>query len=225
MTAHRGRSNRTRDLPRVAVVNDYELVVAGVAAMLAPFEDRVALADTILIDEPLTGPPVDVALYDTFGRQGLEEAALQRLVAKDGVRRIAVYTADVASATIDASVRCGVRGYLSKAAPAEQLVGQIERVAEGEFVIEANGKSSGANRHARLWPGKDAGLSDRESEIVALVALGRRNAEIAEALFISVETVKTHLSRAFRKLGLTNRTQVAAFVLRDATFRRSGDDP
>ena len=75
-----------------------------------------------------------------------------------------------------------------------------------------------------MWPGKHAGLSERESEIVALVSLGRRNAEIAEALFISVETVKTHLTHAFRKLGLSNRTQVASFVLRDDTFRRSGAD-
>ncbi len=211
-------------VPRLAVVNDYEVVVAGVSAMLAPYRDRITLGDSIRIEEPVHGPPVDVALYDTFGRQGLELAALQRLLGKDKVRYVAVYSAHVTEEAVRQALDAGVSGYLSKATPADVLVDQIERIAGGEVVVESYGAGVAANRDVRLWPGKDAGLSERESEIVALVALGRRNAEIAEALFISVETVKTHLSRAFRKLGLTNRTQVASFALRDATFRRADGD-
>ncbi len=215
------RTPRDNHVPRVALVNDYDLVVAGLTAMLAPYGDRIALVEPILIDEPVREPPVDVALYDAFGREALGIDALTRLSDKAGVGCVAVYTSEVAEDAVDLAVRAGVGGYLSKATPAAQLVDQIERVAAGQVVIETPGTSATANRQVRLWPGKDAGLSERESEIVALVALGRRNAEIAEALFISVETVKTHLSRAFRKLGLTNRTQVASFVLRDAAFKRS----
>lgn len=207
--------------PRIAIVNDYELVVAGVGAMLAPFGDRVTIGATISVDQPVTGPAVDLALYDTYGRDGLGMAGLDRVLGKDKVRRVAVYTGDGGEESVNLALRAGVAGYLSKATPAEQLVGQIERIVGGEVVVETHGAGGTVNRHARLWPGKHAGLSERESEIVALVALGRRNAEIAEALFISVETVKTHLSHAFRKLGLTNRTQVASFVLRDDTFRQS----
>ena len=140
----------------------------------------------------------------------------------DKVRRVAVYTAEGGDDRVATSLRAGAAGYLSKATPAAQLVEQIERIVAGEVVVETRSVGATANRSTRQWPGKQSGRSERESEIVALVAIGRRNAEIAAALFISVETVKTHLSHAFRKLGLTNRTQVASFVLRDDTFRRSG---
>lgn len=216
-------ADSSQELPRIAVVNDYELVLAGLAAMLAPYTDRVKVADPISIDDPVIGPSVDLALYDTFGREGIGERALERLLRKDDVRRVAVYTADASDERVRISLGLGVAGYLSKATPAAQLVEQIERVVAGEVVVEVNGSGATANRHARAWPGKQAGLSERESEIVALVALGRRNAEIAAALYISVETVKTHLSHAFRKLGLTNRTQVASFVLRDDSFQHRNE--
>jgi DNA-binding NarL/FixJ family response regulator len=218
-----GEGSPSARLPRVAVVNDYELVFAGVAAMLRPYTDRLEIADPISIDEPVTGPPVDLALYDTFGREGIGHRALERLLRKDKVRRVAVYTADASAASVRIALDLGVSGYLSKATPAAQLVEQIERIVAGEVVVETNGTGATSNRQARAWPGKESGLSERESEIVALVALGRRNAEIATALYISVETVKTHLSHAFRKLRLTNRTQVASFVLRDDSFRHRGE--
>jgi len=218
-----GEGSPSAALPRVAVVNDYELVLAGVAAMLGPYTDRLRIADPISIDEPVTGPPVDLALYDTFGREGIGNRALERLLKKDNVRRAAVYTADASDESVRIALDLGVAGYLSKATPAAQLVEQIERIVGGEVVVETNSTGATSNRQARAWPGKDAGLSERESEIVALVALGRRNAEIAAALYISVETVKTHLSHAFRKLALTNRTQVASFVLRDDSFRHRGE--
>lgn len=216
-------AERVDSRPRVAVVNDYEIVVAGLSTMLAPYLDRIILADAVTIDEPVQGPAVDVALYDTYGREGLELAAIRRLLAEEKVHTVAIYSAHVPDTAVNQALRAGVRGYLSKATPAEELVEQIERIANGELVVDREATNVGAERQARLWPGKGAGLSERESEIVALVALGKRNAEVADAVFISVETVKTHLARASRKLGLSNRTQVAAYVLQDPTFRRSGN--
>lgn len=207
--------------PRIAVVNDYEVVVAGIAAMLEPFADRITVTDPVTVNEPVSGAAVDVALFDTLGREGLGLDALGRLVGKDKLRAVAIYSTPLADDAVDQALRAGARGYLSKATPAEQLVEQLERIARGEVVVEHQVRNVGATGRARLWPGKDAGLSERESEIAALVALGRRNAEVAAALFIRVETVKTHLARASRKLGLSNRTQVAAFVHGDASFRRS----
>lgn len=63
------------------------------------------------------------------------------------------------------------------------------------------------------WPGSDVGLTRRESEVLALLALGRTNAEIAEALFINVETVKSHLKRAYRCIGARNRVEAAAWAV------------
>ncbi len=72
---------------RVAAVNDYEIIVAGVAAMLRQFPDRLEVVDQIIVGEPLA-EPVDVALYDTYGRRGIAETALAQLAAMPEIARI-----------------------------------------------------------------------------------------------------------------------------------------
>jgi DNA-binding NarL/FixJ family response regulator len=124
---------------------------------------------------------------------------------------------------VGVALSAGASGYLSKATPAEELVDQLERIAAGEVVVTEPATPEPDPLRMRTWPGREAGLSEREGEVAALAALGHRNAEIAEALFISVDTVKTHLSRAFRKLGLSNRTQLASFALHDASTRQSSN--
>ena len=70
------------------------------------------------------------------------------------------------------------------------------------------------------WPGKREGLSERESQVLVLCADGLKNREIADALYIGNETVKTHLRNVFGKLGLRNRVEAAAFVQREQGFVR-----
>lgn len=206
-------------LPRVAVVNDYEVIVAGLASILAPFGDRVGIVDTFLIDEAPNGT-VDVALYDTFGRQGLEKPHLVRLLARPDVTRVAVYSFNFDETAVSNALDAGASGYLSKAAPAKELVDQLEAVARGTQVVGQAHRPGRSVREDRGWPGRDLGLSEREAEVVALAALGRRNADIADALFVSVDTVKTHLARSFRKLGVHNRTELSALTHRRESFRR-----
>lgn len=205
--------------PRVAVVNDYEVVVAGLASILEPFDDRIDLVDAFLIDEPVEGP-VDIALYDTFGRQGLEEIQLAKLLGRPEVARVAVYSFNFDDDAVHQAIEAGASGYLSKATPAKELVDQLESLANGQQVIGGPGGPGRSPREERGWPGRDLGLSEREAEVVALAALGRRNADIAEALFVSVDTVKTHLARSFRKLGVHNRTELSALIHRRNSFRR-----
>ncbi|QXC62177.1 response regulator transcription factor [Aquihabitans sp. G128] len=205
--------------PRVAVVNDYEVVVAGLASILAPFDDRIDLVDAFLIDEPIDGP-VDLALYDTFGRQGLEEVQLAKLLGRPEVHRVAVYSFNFDDDAVGAALEAGAAGYLSKATPAKELVDQLEQLAKGEQVVSGPHGPGRSPKEDRGWPGRDLGLSEREAEVVALAALGRRNADIAEALFVSVDTVKTHLARSFRKLGVHNRTELSALIHRRQSFRR-----
>lgn len=206
--------------PRVAVVNDYEVVVAGLAAMLEPFADQVELVGSFKIDEPIDAP-VDVALYDTFGNQGIELVGLATLLGRPEVRKVAVYSFDFDLGSVREAVKAGASGYLSKATPAAKLVAQLVKVAEGKRVI--SGPSGGGRnpKDERGRPGRDLGLSEREAEVVGLAALGRRNAEIADILCVSVDTVKTHLARSFRKLGVHNRTELAALVYRRPRFRTS----
>lgn len=205
--------------PRVAVVNDFEVVVAGVAAILEPFSDRVDVVDAILFDEPIEGP-VDIALYDTTGRGDPVDVQVSRLLSRPEVDRVAIYSFDFDDNAVRAALEAGAAGYLSKASPAKELVDQLELLANGEQVVAGCTAGERPGGEEPAWPGRDLGLSERESEVVALAALGRRNADIAESLFVSVDTVKTHLARSFRKLGVHNRTELSALIHRRPSFRR-----
>lgn len=205
--------------PRIAVVNDYEVVIAGLAAILEPFSDRIDVVESFLVDEPVDHE-VDLALYDTFGRQGLEEIELAKLLGRPEVHQVAIYSFNFDDEAVHQALDAGAAGYLSKATPAKELVEQIVRITEGERVVSGPNGAGRSTREERGWPGRDLGLSEREAEVVALAALGRRNAQIAEALFVSVDTVKTHLARSFRKLGVHNRTELSALIHRRPSFRR-----
>ncbi len=204
--------------PHVAVADDSDVTVAGLAAVLAPFSDRIDVVGAISVGRAIQGR-VDIALYDPFGRGGFGADQLHELVGQQGVARVAVYSLDLDGEAVALALHLGASSYLSKATPAGALVDQLEQVARGEQVIAGpDGPPGCPPQKEPGWPGRDLGLSERESEVVALAALGRRNAEIAKALFVSVDTVKTHLARSFRKLAVHNRTELAALVHRHRTF-------
>lgn len=199
---------------RVAVANDYDLVVAGLAALLAPYRDRVEVADAIVAGQPVDGP-VHVALYDTFGREALTQDALTALRSTPGVERVAVYTLCNDERVHEAAREGGAVAVISKRLTAPQLVVAVERAAQA-----AGGPLPPLHRSVRrMWPGRELGLTERESETVVLAAQGLTNKQISAALYVSVDTVKSHLQRAFRKLGTTNRAQLAGLVLREPAFR------
>src|SRR5919205_1073864 len=118
---------------RVALVNDYDVVVAGVARMLDPYRDRVVVAE-IATNEPVEDV-VHVALYDNFAQPESDRDEVSTLVANPHCHRVAVYTWNFHPDLIEDARRRGVRGYLSKALPARDLVGAIEAVHAGEIVI------------------------------------------------------------------------------------------
>jgi DNA-binding NarL/FixJ family response regulator len=184
----------------VAIINDYELVVRGVAAMLAPFQDRIRIVEL----ETEGGPsgPVDVALFDTFAgrRHTLSRAA--EMVRQATVRHVVLYTWDAAPAFVRAAADIGVSGVVLKTRSADVLVDGIERVVAGERVGFDVDPSAGPS--ARV-----VDLSDRESEVLALIAKGLTNAQIAEELYLSIETVKTYVKRLYAKLDVHNRAQAA----------------
>jgi len=205
---------------RIAVVNDYEVVVAGVARFLAPFSDRIHVVGGIASGGSIP-TAIDIALYDTFGRTGVDMAEVAALLARPEVERIAVYSFDVEDGAVRAAIAAGASGYLSKAMSAKGLTTGLLSLSTGEQVVAGPTGVGRSTREERGWPGQDLGLSEREAEVVALAAIGRRNSEIAEALRISIDTVKTHLARSFRKLEVHNRTELSALVHRRTTFRRS----
>ena len=203
---------------RVAVVNDYELIVDGMASLLGRFPDRILVVDRIIVGEPLDAP-VDVALYDTYGRRGLADAALRSLVSTPLVRRVAVFSLDSNADLVETARACGAHGVISKALPAEGIVEAIIRVSEGSFAEALAASPLPANDDLD-WPGKDVGLTERESQVLVLVAEGLTNREVAEAMKLGVETVKSYFSQVLAKLGARNRVEASAYALRSGAFRR-----
>lgn len=196
---HRNGDAPTRTVS-VAVLNDYEVVVRGVAAMLAPFDGAVRVVEMETGGGPSTAP--DVALFDSFAgrRQTLTRAA--EMVSSGRARHVVLYTWDAAPDFVRAAEQSGVSGVVLKTRSAESLVDAIVTVAAGRKV----GFDAGADARPRT---RAVELSDRESEVLALIARGLTNGQIADELYLSIETVKTYVKRLYAKLDVHNRAQAA----------------
>jgi len=202
---------------RVAVANDYEIVVVGLAAMLDRHDD-LDVVDMFIVGEEPPSEPIDVVLYDTFGRDNVDENQLKALVATPLVQHVVVFTLSWSDSLIEAALQQGVSGVLSKALDGEELACRLREVVEGKPVVSPPPRGRIASGTGRDWPGRSFGLSERESECLVLLAAGLRNAEIARSLYVSEDTVKTHLKRAYRKLDIGNRAQATSMVLRHPSF-------
>jgi two-component system, NarL family, response regulator LiaR len=211
--------HRNRRPVSVAAVNDYELVVHGLAAMLGRFRDRVEVRDAIVVGEPLD-VPVDVALFDLYGRGRSAIEVIRLLAAVPDIGAVVVFSVEHDRRMMTAASEAGARGFISKGLPAEAIVDAIGKVAAGHQV-EASARSSVTNP-SLSWPGKNLGLTARESEVLALVASGMTNSEIAQVLFLSHDTVKSHIRSVYVKLGIRNRVEASLFVNASDDYRGPG---
>jgi two-component system, NarL family, response regulator LiaR len=187
---------------RVAIVNDYELVVFGVAALLEPFSDRVAVVELdsqlpVLLD-------VDVILYDTFGQVQGDGVDLPELVHGSDAK-VAIFSWNLQRELVKRSIAQGASAYLSKALEAEALVDAIERVHAGHVIVPLETQKDAPV--SGDWPGRQFGLTAREAEIIALITQGLSNQEIAERSYLSINSVKTYIRTAYRKMGVGSRSQ------------------
>lgn len=204
---------------RVAVLNDYDVIVLGVAAMLSRFPGRVAVVDWSVGDATVR-EPVDIALFDRYGRKDFAEPELAQLVADGKVGAVVVFTNSMPPSECDRLVALGVSGCLSKSLSAAELVDELERVASGERRVSTFSELGDPVVADATAPGGDWGLSYRESEVLALLSQGLRNKEIAAALYIGTETVKSHLTAIFQKMGVSSRGEAIAIALRNDGMHR-----
>lgn len=189
----------------LALVDDYELVLVGVAHLFKPFSDRIVVVEIDSNQQVTT--EVDIALYDTFAQSEADANDIETLIANPLARRVVVYTWCFDPHVVRIALGKGADGYLSKALPATDMVDALERVHAGETVVSPPPQPFRRANAAADWPGRSAGLTERESEIIALITQGHRNAEIAAMTYLSINSVKTYIRSAYRKLGVQSRTQ------------------
>jgi DNA-binding NarL/FixJ family response regulator len=188
----------------VALVDDYDVVLMGVANMFDRYRDRVVVAE---IDANMSlDDSVDIVLYDSFAQPEADHDEIAALVANPRARRVVVYTWNFHPDLIASAQDKGAHGYLSKTLPARELVTALEAVHAGETII------SDVPPRARSavgldWPGRGEGLSDRESEILALITQGKSNAEVAKLTYLSPNTIKSYIRTIYRKIDASSRTQ------------------
>lgn len=199
---------------RIAIANDYELVIAGVASLLARFDDRVEVVE--LDANMQVASDVDVVLYDTFGQVQGDGFDLDDLLRGSGAK-VAIFSWNVEPEVIDGALARGVRGYLSKALTAEEIVQGLEAIHRGEVVTETR-PLRGESLVGGDWPGRDHDLTQREAEVLALITQGLTNQEIADRAYISINSVKTYIRTAYRKIGVSRRAQAVSWGI-DHGFR------
>jgi DNA-binding NarL/FixJ family response regulator len=205
----------TRHSPiTVALVNDFEIILRGTERMLGQFPDRLVVRELDVGSNP--DHRVDVALFDTYGhaRGGVDR--VHSLATDPRVGAVAVYTWRLPPGQLEAVLAAGARGVLAKSLPADVFADAVIAIGSGETVVSPVFHRPGA----QLWPGHEFGLTARESEVAALLANGCSNREIADALFISEHTVKSHLKSIFRKTGVASRAGAAVRIVEDTSFRR-----
>ncbi len=188
---------------RIALVDDYDVILAGVAHMFDRYKTRVSVVE-LDANKPVQ-QDVDVVLFDAFA-QPEADADLETVLANPHAKRVAVYTWNFRDVLIQAALDKGAKGYLSKALPAREMVAAIELVNAGETVVSE--APTGNRLTVGLdWPGRAEGLSERESEILALITQGKSNAEIADIVYLSINSIKTYIRSAYRKIGAANRVE------------------
>lgn len=201
---------------RIAIVNDYEVVVHGLSSMLQPYRDRVEVIELDVRGQ--VERRVDVTLMDTFAQQPITDSHLDDVLASGNAGRVVVFTWNMQPELVDLALAKGARGYLDKSTHAEQLVEALERVHGGEVVVSpsfAPGTDIDVEPQDTQgdWPGRSQGLSPREAEVVAFITQGLTNDDIAQRTYLSINSVKTYIRNAYRKMGVTRRSQAVRWGL------------
>ncbi|MEY2244331.1 response regulator [Streptomyces sp. BF23-18] len=205
---------------RLVLVDDDPLVRAGLALMMGGAEDVEIVgeaADGGEVEALVDRTRPDVVLMDIRmpGVDGL--TATERLRGREKAPQVVVLTTFHADEQVLRALRAGAAGFVLKDTPPAQILEAVRRVAAGDPVLSPtvtrqlmeHAAASALDTRRSGARSRIAVLNGREREVAVEVGRGRSNAEIAAGLFMSVATVKTHVSRILARLGLNNRVQIA----------------
>ncbi|TXS14404.1 DNA-binding response regulator [Streptomyces sp. adm13(2018)] len=203
---------------RVLLVDDHQVVRRGLRTFLEVQDDIEVVgeasdgAEGVARAEELRP---DVVLMDVKmpGTDGIE--ALKRLRALDNPAKVLVVTSFTEQRTVVPALRAGASGYVYKDIDPEALAGAIRSVHAGHVLLQPEVAGALlAQDDSHGGTGRGSTLTEREREVLGLIADGRSNREIARALVLSEKTVKTHVSNILMKLDLADRTQAALWAVR-----------
>jgi len=195
---------------RVALVNDYEIVLEGLRALLRPYDPAIRVVELDIDENPQS--TVDVTLFDTYGEATAMRERVRDLASDPANGAVIVFSFSDDVALADSVIRAGAQGFISKGMPAVQIVDGIRAAARGERVTLVKRPQHGAMAGGLRWPGREVNLTERESELLALLPTGMTNRELGEHLYLSQNTIKTQLRNLFSKLDVRNRVQAVALA-------------
>ncbi|HLM10512.1 MAG TPA: response regulator transcription factor [Thermoleophilaceae bacterium] len=199
-----------KDSPRCLIVDDHPVVRAGVRAVLESAFRGAEVADAPSLDDlgdAANGQQPDVVIVDPW-RVGVDIAAVVGRLQDRVNAPIVVFTSDGGARLLSEALKAGVKGYVRKDSPSEDLVRAVEAARAGEFYVDP-----GLSSTIVLDEG-DRTLSARQREILQMLADGMQTDQVAERLGLSTETVRTHTKRILAKLEASTRTQAVAIGIR-----------
>ncbi|MFD8018991.1 response regulator [Streptomyces lavendulae] len=204
---------------RVLLVDDHQVVRRGLRTFLEVQEDIEVVGEAADGEEGIARAEElrpDVILMDVKmpGTDGIE--ALRRLRELANPARVLIVTSFTEQRTVVPALRAGAAGYVYKDIDPDALAGAIRSVHAGHVLLQPEVAEAllAAQDDQPAGAGRPGALTDREREVLGLIADGRSNREIARALVLSEKTVKTHVSNILMKLDLSDRTQAALWAVR-----------
>jgi DNA-binding NarL/FixJ family response regulator len=201
---------------RILIVDDHPVVREGLAGMIATQPDLAVVGeagngvDAVRLAQALKP---DLILMDLQMPAMDGAVAIRQILDDNPAARILVLTAFDTDERILHAVEAGAQGYLLKGAPRDELFRAIRVVAEGGSLLQPSVAAKLLTRVGQMLNRQDDGqeqLTEREREVLDLLAKGYRNKEIAEKLIISERTVKFHVGIIFQKLGVSNRAEAVS---------------
>jgi two-component system response regulator NreC len=209
---------------RVVIADDHAVVRRGRRALLeteAGFEVVAEAGSIADARRYVRGHRPDVLVLDLNMPEGSSLDAVPEILEEAPGTRIVVLTMQNEPAYARQALGAGVLGYVLKDAADTELVEAVRRAAAGDRYLNPR---LGARVAAEPPPGPPGGLSQRELEILRLVALGHTNVEIAEQLYLSVRTVETHRAHIQQKLRLSSRSELVRYALDHGVVEASPND-
>ena len=196
-------------------MEESELVVHGLRTMLEPHS---ALVTVVAHRADGPAPLCDLTLYDPSAHR---RKAGVRAVPQRFPTRMVAFGWDCSPEAVSTEMSRGAAGFVSKWLPARRLVWNLLQIADGRTVVDAwSGQPEVARPGAEKWP-----LTQRETEVLSMIASGKANRDIAEETYLSINSVKSYIRSAYSKIEVTSRSQAVLWAIQHGLLMTPEPEP